>query len=119
MPCCLQPLSRTITRSFSGDSAIASGIDPRSYDTPAGSSRAPVGSREAPDASCAATDALTCEDGELQALASRASTNRQAIDDFIPPKMALTLDSASLIIRQCVAIWSRPESCPLRGKTFR
>jgi hypothetical protein len=45
--------------------------------------------------------ALTCGDGEPHALATSASANRRVIE-FILDKMALTADSASLILRECV-----------------
>ena len=90
IPCSRQPLSNTTTRDLSGDSIIASGSGPRSYETPAGSSRAPVGSLRAPEGSCAAIAASTFGEGEPHALAVIANARRQ--------KMPLTPDSASLII---------------------
>ncbi len=102
-------------RFFSGDSAIASGIEPRSYETPAGSSWAPVGSRRGPDGLCATIAAGTCEEGALQAAAKKAARIKSACDGFaprrvgkakrgcdsvMPQKMALTPDSASLIFRE-------------------
>jgi len=62
-------------RSFSGESTIASGIEPRSYDTPAGSSLTPVGSRRSPDGSCVTTVPSTWVEGDVQALTISAATN--------------------------------------------
>src|SRR5207245_5338335 len=77
IPCSRHPLSNTISRLLSGDSVIASGNGPRSYETPAGSSLAPVGSLRSPEGSCAAIAASTWGEGELHALATNASARRQ------------------------------------------
>ena len=70
-------------RSFSGESAIASGIDPRSCETPAGSSVAPVGRRRTPDGSSPVTVPSLCGDTELQALAARTSAVRRVNAGFM------------------------------------
>src|SRR5215212_3961218 len=100
MPCSRHPLSKTIRRFFSGVRIIANGIGPTSYEAPAGSSCAPVGRRLTPEGSCAAIAAAARGEGELQpATATAAKIKRPFVGDT-RRKMALTVDSASLILRE-------------------
>jgi hypothetical protein len=70
-------------RSFSGESTIANGIEPRSCDTPAGSSLTPVGSRRTPDGSWAVTVPSTCVEGDVQALAISVAASRRVNVGFM------------------------------------